>query len=114
MNKVQVWVSVHKSIANLSDGIDDNTLYFPIGNTVENRVMGRVMVDVDNITTVFSDLQMRCVSPIIIGIQNMDGTDYDAVSYPKNITEFNTYMQPVDGVYPSQNTAAGWEPFILT
>jgi len=114
MNKVQVWISVHESIENLCDGLDDNTLYFPIGNTVDNRVMGRVMVDVNQITTVFADLQMRCVSPIIIGIQNMNGTDYDAVKYPKNITEFNTYMQPIDGIEPSQNTASGWKPFILT
>jgi hypothetical protein len=123
MNIVQVWFSINSSTipAIPSSGLIELTqgYYFPIGNEVDGRRMGRLIIDFDNLGQIISLASMYGCNPIIIGVQDENGGDYEPLTYPKNVTEFNKFMQPIitiiDGITVTlqaiDNTSAGWQPF---
>jgi hypothetical protein len=119
---INVWISESALIS-----IHDNELsrlfsgqYVQIGNIVNNRRMIRFIIDDSGLENNINILRMYGKNPAIIAIQLPDGIDYNTKKYPKNRQEFNSFMNTVNyfnnGLQiftPAQNTAAGWEPFII-
>ena len=121
MADVQIWFSYIQNIDITKNGV---TLiaasdFTPIGNKVNNRVLNRAIISSLNIAKFCQLLTMYGGVPFILAVQNSDGTDFDAVHYPKNVIEFNKHMTPINYVAngitysptPTNNTAGGWAPF---
>lgn len=117
---VQIWLS-----ENISTVYDENLKrlfagqYIQIGNTVENsRRMMRLVIDSNTIDNVLNVFKMYGKNPGVIGVQNINGSDFDLVKYPKDVREYNRFMAANNSfnnglqiIPAADNCAMGWANF---